>query len=231
LPDSVEEKEPILEGYKVLTESKRRNYSFAIFEACKQFEEIVKDDLDRQFLQYIKDTSGEEGVKKFTNKQFYKISFDYSLVPYILQEYDKLAYCVKQEMDHSKEEENIDEHKIAAIMLLSLLEYKNLIITEEIFKTDSTILKVPYLFYSFILGAIIIERMHALNFPHETKKEFNIDLQYVKHFAKMIYKNQNVLYEPVDRRNCHETVNLVFILSNLFYLFENIFMKNTSDAI
>ena len=78
---------------------------------------------------------------------------------------------------------------------------------------------IPHFYYAFIVAMKILEGMYRTHL-RDSNIIFCIDKEKVNDFVKMAYSNEKLLFEPIDRRSCHETENLVFCLSNIFYYFE-----------
>lgn len=192
---------------KILNEEKIKKYVSSFSEAFKLFSDCVSNyDMELEFNGY-----------HFKN---------------VLLMYDKLASCVKDDMNHTETIDNIDSHKIAAIFLVCLLKYENIIVVKKKNQTvassikpqyKNTFLDFPVIYFSYILGIVIMESI--ININSVPKINYAIDSNYGKEFAKLIYGNRNAILTPTGAI-CNNSIKGIFCLSHIFYFIEKSIIKN-----
>lgn len=184
----------------VLTQEKKRNYFRAFQTAFKIFkDEIAKD------------------------KNF---EINNNIVASIINKYDNLGKCLKQAMNHTHRDENIDSHKIASIFLVLILKNHDVIIPPALKEKgeDSTFYHIPHIYFGFILGVVIMESIH--NIDKEDKITYDVNTKYGKEFAKMIFANKKAIITPAISAECNESIKGIFCLSHIFY-----FIERTADKL
>lgn len=171
-------------------------------------------------------------LKNYANPYDMELEFKPNYLKNIFLMYDKLASCVKEDMNHTDSEENIDSHKIAAIFLVCLLKYENIIVVNNKIKSVSSSIKpqykntfmdFPVIYFSYILGVTIMESI--ININSNTKIKYTINGNYGKEFAKLIYGNKNAILTPTGAI-CNNSIKGIFCLSHIFYFIERTTVKN-----
>lgn len=153
----------------------------------------------------------------------------------ILKLYDRIAQCIKVEMFKTSDIENIDSHKISSIFLICLLRYNNFVfVTRNTQSNNSSIIsknqerstfeKFPHIYFSYILGIVIMENMY--NIEKSEKIDYQIDMEYGKEFAKLIYGNKDAILHPSGI--CNNSIKGVFCLSHIFYFIEKTIIKTAA---
>lgn len=190
---------------KVLNKEKIANYILAFNSSIDIFELMLKE----------KNLSLDVDFKKF---------FDALIL------YDRVANCVKVDMEHHKETENIDSHKIASIFLICLLKFDSILMVKKnqrtesssiIKKTESTYENYPNIYFSYVFGIVLMESIYNIEIIN--KKSYEIDMKYGVDFVKLIYGNKSAILHPSGP--CNNSVKGVFCLSHIFYFIEKTINK------
>ena len=194
--------------FSILSEEKIKKYLYAFLKAYMTFKDIAKEDANIE------------------------VSLNPNKLINIFQDYEKVASCVKQQMLKLKDGENIDSHKIASIFLVSILKHEQIIIVKyqtqthsrtiesSLIKSKSTYELLPYIYFAFILGVVIMEGMANDVTGQNQQIIYQVDKLYGSEFAKMIYANRNAIILPAKEPFCTESAKGVFCLSHIFYFVE-----------
>lgn len=201
-------------NFEVLNYDKIAKYYIAINSTLSIFSKIAMDDANIE------------------------ITVDKNQIFKVLKDYDKVAKCVKKTMFGDNEDmEHIDSHKIASIFLVAILKNDKFVIAKRnqqvqksnIVNDRSTYEEQPAIYFSYILGIVIMEAMY--NIGKQQRVIYSTDKAYGVEFAKMIYANKDAIISPAKSDVCSNTAKGIFCLSHIFYFIEKSANKKPHNLI
>ena len=192
-----------MSNQSLLPKEKQKNYLTSFYYTKDLLNELLK----------------EEGIA---------IDINPTIVGDIIKEYSKHLKCLKTVMGAVGDKDRVDSHKVAALFLMLIVKHSNVITSTSKTTVNTTFNTIPYMYFAFIFGVVIMEAMY--NVARKEKVVFNINMTYAKEFVKLIYANRDIVTFPVMMSNCGKEFSGIFLLSHLFYFVEEVADKKSDNV-